>query len=106
VVWCNSDEEHVLVNSVIGRRKDKNIRRDPRITLLALDPDDPYRWIEVRGQVEQIVEEGAVDHIDALARLYANTPGYYGHVTPAEQAPKETRVIYKIRPVKVLAFGS
>ncbi len=105
IVWCNSDEEYVLVNSVVGRVKDKNIRRDPRITLLALDPNDAYRWIEVQGEVEEIEEEGAVDHIDELARLYMKTPSYYGHVTPAEQAPKETRVIYKIRPTKVLAFG-
>ena len=105
IVWCNSDDEHVLVNSVMGRVKDKNIRRDPRVTLLALDPNDGYRWIEVQGVVEEIEEEGAVDHIDQLARLYRKTPAYYGHVTPAERAQKETRVIYKIRPTKVLAFG-
>lgn len=105
IVWCNSDDEYVLVNSAAGRRKDKNIRRDPRVTILSLDPNDVYRWLEIRGVVEEITEEGGVDHIDELARLYTNTPSYYGYVTPAEQAPKETRVIYKIRPEKVLAFG-
>ena len=105
IVWCNSEGERVLVNSTVGRRKDKNIRRDPRVTIMSLDPTNPYRWLEIRGAVEEITEEGGVEHIDELARLYANTPSYYGHVTPAEQAPKETRVIYKIRPSRVLAFG-
>lgn len=105
VVWCNSDEEHVLVNSIIGRRKDKNIRRDPRVTLLALDPNDDYRWIEVRGVVEEIAEEGAVEHIDELARLYEGAPGFFGHVASAERAATETRIIFKIRPVRVRAVG-
>lgn len=105
IVWCNSDQEYVLVNTAAGRRKDKNVRNDPRVTIMSLDPDNDYRWLEIRGVVEEIVEEGAVDHIDELARLYMKTPGYYGHVTPAEQAKKEKRVIYKIRPEKVLAFG-
>jgi PPOX class probable F420-dependent enzyme len=105
IVWCNSKGDHVLVNSAAGRQKDKNVRRDPRVNILSLDPTNPFRWIEIRGTVDEITEEGAVEHIDELARLYANAPSYYGHVTPAEQAPKETRVIYKIRPVRVLAFG-
>jgi PPOX class probable F420-dependent enzyme len=105
IVWCNSKGDNVLVNSAVGRRKDKNIRRDPRVTIMAMDPNDPYRWLEVRGVVEAISKEGGVDHIDELARLYANAPAYYGHVTPAEQAANETRVIYRIRPARVIAFG-
>ena len=105
ITWCNGKGERVWVNSTVGRQKDKNIRRDPRVTLLALDPGNPYRWIEIRGVVETISEEGGAAHIDELARLYADAPAYYGHVTPAEQAPLETRVIYKIRPGRVLAFG-
>jgi PPOX class probable F420-dependent enzyme len=105
VVWCNSDEEYVLVNSITGRRKEKNIRRDPRVTLLALDPNDGYRWIEVRGVVEHIVEEGAVDHIDELSRLYEGEPGFYGHVAAAERAATETRIIFKIRPTSVWAVS-
>jgi PPOX class probable F420-dependent enzyme len=105
IVWCNSEGDHVLVNSVVGRRKDKNVRRDPRVTIMALDPKDAYRWLEIRGVVEELTEEGGVDHIDELARLYENTPAYYGHVTPAEVANRETRVIYKIRPVRVQTKG-
>ena len=105
IVWCNSAGDRVLVNSTVGRRKDKNIRRDPRVTIMALDPGNAFRWLEIRGTVEEISEEGGVEHIDELARLYSGSPGYYGHVAPAEQAAKETRVIYKIRPDRVLAFG-
>ena len=106
IVWCNSDDDHILVNSVAGRRKDKNIRRDPRVTIMALDPKDAYGWLEVRGIVEEITEVGGVDHIDELARLYENTPAFYGYVTPNRVANQETRVIYKIRPVRVQATGS
>lgn len=104
VVWCNSAGDHVLVNTAVGRRKDKNVRRDPRVTVMALDPKNQYRWIEIRGTVEEITEDGAVDHIEELARLYMKTPGYYGHVAPAERADKETRITYKIKPTRVLAY--
>jgi len=63
IVWCNSEGDHVLVNTVVGRQKDKNVRRDPKVTIMALDPEDPYRWIEIRGEVEVITEEGAPDCI-------------------------------------------
>jgi len=105
VVWCNSDEEYVLVNSIPGRRKEKNIRRDPRVTVLALDPKDPYRWIEVQGVVEEITAEGGVEHIDELARIYEGAPAFFGHVASAERAATETRIIFKIRPTRVRAVG-
>ena len=50
-VWCDSDGEHVIVNSAKGRQKDKNIRRDPRVALAVIDPDNPYRYLEIRGRV-------------------------------------------------------
>ena len=105
IVWCNSDDQHVLVNSITGRRKEKNILRDPRVTLLALDPKDPYRWIEIRGVVDEITQEGGVDHIDELVRLYEGQPAFFGYVAPAERADTETRIIFKIRPVKIQAVG-
>jgi len=105
IVWCNSDQQHVLVNSVAGRRKHKNIQHDPRVTLLALDPNDAYRWIEIRGVVDEITEKGGVDHIDELARLYEGAPSFFGHIAEAERANAETRIIFKIRPVKVQAAG-
>lgn len=104
VIWCNRDGDHVLVNSTRGRQKSRNMDRNPKVTLLALDPDDPDRYLEVRGTVESVTEEGAVEHIDQLARLYTNEPGYYGHYAPAERRHEETRVIYRIRPTRVRAY--
>jgi len=105
VVWCNSDGENVLVNTARGRQKDKNMIADPKVALLALDPNDAYRYIEIRGIVNEITEVGAADHISELAGLYMNAPAFYGHVAPAELAGKETRVIYKIRPTRVRTLG-
>ncbi|MCZ7542406.1 MAG: PPOX class F420-dependent oxidoreductase [Anaerolineae bacterium] len=104
VVWVNCEGEYVKVNSARGRQKDKNMRANPKVTLLAIDPNNPFRWIEVRGVVDEITEEGGLEHINELARLYVGAPEYYGHAAPAELKGKETRVIYKIRPVRVVTF--
>jgi len=103
VVWCDYDGRYVRVNSARGRQKDKNMRADPRVTVLALDPDDPFRWLEVRGRVATITEEGAVEHIHALSQQYTGQR-YYGGFAPAERAGQETRVLYAIQPVRVVAF--
>ena len=101
VIWCNSDSKHVLINTTRGRQKEKNITRDPRVTLLAVDPDNPYRFIEIRGEVVEVTEEGGVDHIDELARLYTGDPGFYGYTTSAEQRYRETRLKCRIKPTRV-----
>ncbi|HEX6387565.1 MAG TPA: PPOX class F420-dependent oxidoreductase [Anaerolineae bacterium] len=105
VVWCNYDGEYVLVNTARGRQKEQNMNERPKVTILAVDPDDPYRWLEVRGTVEEMTEEGAVDHISNLARLYKDVPAYYGYAAPAERRNRETRVMVKIRPTHVNAYG-
>src|SRR5438552_2676883 len=69
-VWFDFDRGHIRVNSARGRVKDKNIRRDPRVALSIQDPENAYRYLEIRGRVVQITEDGAVAHIDALARKY------------------------------------
>jgi len=101
VIWCNQDSTHVLINTVIGRQKYKNMIRDPRVTLLAFDPKDPYRFIEIRGKVVNVNKEGAIDHIDELARLYTGDPEYYGYTATANQRYEETRVICRVQPTKV-----
>jgi PPOX class probable F420-dependent enzyme len=102
VVWCNTDGTHVLVNTARGRQKDKNLRARPQATLLVIDPDNASRYLEVRGTVE-MTEEGAVDHIDQLAKLYTGANAFFGDVVPPEQAAVETRVICKIIPTRVTA---
>jgi PPOX class probable F420-dependent enzyme len=69
-VWCSFDGTHILVNTAKGRQKYHNMARRPTVTILALDPDNVVRWLEVRGTVVSETEEGANEHIDELARLY------------------------------------
>ncbi len=91
-VWCDFKEGYVRVNSAKGRQKDNNIRRDPRVALAIHDPDNPYRYLEVRGTVEDITEDGAEKHIDALAKKYLGLDRY------PLRSEGEVRVIYKIKP--------
>ena len=94
-VWCDFDGAHVLFNSARGRQKDRNIRRDPRVALALIDPDNPYRYVEIRGRVVEITEQGADAHIDKLAKKYLGVDEY-----PYRQAG-EVRVIYKVLPEHV-----
>src|SRR5262245_12640102 len=63
-VWIDFDGEHLLVNTAEGRQKDKNLQREPRVSLLMVDPDNPYRYLEVRGRVVERTHNGADDHIN------------------------------------------
>lgn len=98
-VWIDFQNGQVWVNSAVGRQKDRNVRRDPRVAMAIVDPDNPYRYVEVRGRVAAITEEGADDHIDAMARKYIGKDKY-----PWRQ-PTEKRVIYKIEILKTSAMG-
>jgi len=98
-VWVDFDGTHVLVNSAKGRQKDKNMRRDPRVSLSIADPDNPYRYLEIRGKVVGITEEGADAHIDKMAKKYMGKDTY-----PYRNAA-EVRVLYKILPGKTTSMG-
>ncbi|MGA2429273.1 MAG: PPOX class F420-dependent oxidoreductase [Candidatus Acidiferrum sp.] len=98
-VWCDYDGKNVRVNSALGRVKDKNIRRDPRVSLAIQDPENPYRYMEIRGKVVEITQNGADDHINSLSQKYLGNPVY-----PYRQ-PGEVRVLYKIEPEKVSSMG-
>src|SRR5512146_2733613 len=69
-VWCDYDGAHVLVNSAKGRQKDRNMRRDRRVSVAVIDPDNSYRYLEIRGVVEEITEDGALEHIHKMAKKY------------------------------------
>lgn len=94
-VWVEYDGTHILVNSARDRQKDLNMRRDKRVALSLIDPDDPYRYLQVRGVIEEITEEGADDHIDRLAKKYLGVDTY------PYRAPGEVRVMYKILPKSI-----
>jgi len=104
VVWCSWDGEYVLVNTADGRRKPNNVRKNPKVALTVIDPQNPFRWIDVRGEVEQIVPDPDYANINAHAKLYAGADEYYGGVAPAEAKGTEQRIIFKIRPDRVVAF--
>ena len=90
-VWVGYDGEadRILVNTERGRQKERNVRRNPAVGLSMIDPDNPYRYLSVTGEVDELTEDGARDHIDQLARRY--TGGAYDN-------PIETRrVIMRIR---------
>ena len=94
-VWVDFDGSHVVINSAKGRVKDRNMRRDPRVSMALLDPDNPYRHLSVQGRVVEITENGADQHIDKMAKKYLGKDTY-----PYRQ-PGEARVIYKIEPKHV-----
>jgi PPOX class probable F420-dependent enzyme len=98
-VWVDYDGKFVRVNSALGRMKDKNMRRDPRVSLSIQDPENPYRYLEIRGKVAEITQNGADDHINSLSQKYLNKPVY-----PFRQ-PGEVRVTYKIEPQKISSMG-
>ena len=98
-VWVDFDGQYVRFNSAKGRVKDQNIRRDPRVAIALQDPDNPYRYLEIRGRVVEITEKDADDHINKLSQKYLGKPVY-----PFRQ-PGEVRVTYKIEPLKVSSMG-
>lgn len=98
-VWFSYDGTHILVNTAKGRRKDKNMRERPQVTVLIVDPENPYRYLELRGVVEEVAEDGALDHINTLAKRYFGRDDYY--TTMPDLRHTETRVIFKIKPTVV-----
>ncbi|MDX1600461.1 MAG: PPOX class F420-dependent oxidoreductase [Anaerolineales bacterium] len=90
-IWFDTDDGLIRINTARGRVKDENLHTRPRVSLCIMDPDDPYRYMMVRGVVVGEAEEGARDHIDRLAWKYRGEEEYSSY-------KGETRVIYKVRP--------
>jgi PPOX class probable F420-dependent enzyme len=100
LVWVDHDGECALVNTTLQRRKGRDLVRDPRCSLLVVDPEDTGRFIQIRGDAE-LVTEGAVEHNDMLTRRYTDHPRYYGCIYPAEQEALDTRVICRIHARRI-----
>ncbi|MCC6564509.1 MAG: PPOX class F420-dependent oxidoreductase [Chloroflexi bacterium] len=98
-VWFEWDGEYIWINTARGRAKDKNMTARPKVTVLSTDPDDPYRYLEVRGIVAEVTEKGAFDHINHLSERYTGNPDFFG--SDHKRRATEVRVIYKIRPTKI-----
>lgn len=101
VVWVDYDGAYVLINTTLERRKSQNMRANPQVSLLVIDPRDGSRWIEVRGRVAEMRREGAEAHADMLTRRYTRNGRLYGDIYPVEQRQRETRVIVVIEPLKL-----
>jgi PPOX class probable F420-dependent enzyme len=98
-VWCDFDGECVLINTERARLKFKNMKRDARVALSISDPDDPYRYLEVRGRVIETTEKGADALIDKLAKRYMGVDKY------PYTKPDDVRVTLRIRPERVSSMG-
>ena len=106
VVWCNFDGTHMLVNTMRGFRKEKNMRANPKVTLLCYDPCRPLRYLEIRGTIVEMTDEGAMEHLDGLSELYTGRKPYFGECVPVEFKEKETPVLCKILPRHVTVIDA
>jgi PPOX class probable F420-dependent enzyme len=94
-VWVDYDGTHIRFNTAKGRVKAKNLARNPRVALSIQDPENPYRYMQVRGRIVETTENGADAHIDALAKKYLGKDKY-----PFRQTG-EVRVLYKVLPERI-----
>jgi PPOX class probable F420-dependent enzyme len=100
LVWADFDGACARVNTTLERQKGRNLVANPKVSLLVVDPDNPGRYLQLRGDAE-LITDGALDHLDALTRKYTPHPSYYGHIYPAAQQARETRVICRIHPRRI-----
>jgi PPOX class probable F420-dependent enzyme len=98
-VWFDWDGRHIRVNTARGRVKEKNLRRSPAVSLAIMDPDNPYRYVQIKGRVASVTETGADAHIDSLAKKYLGQDRY-----PYRKAD-EVRVTFSIVPDRVQTMG-
>jgi len=100
LVWCDYDGLCACVNTTRQREKGRNMQANSNVCLLVVDPQNTARYLEIRGEVE-LIEEGALDHLDRLTRRYTRHPHYYGYVYPVEQQAQETRIICRMHATKI-----
>jgi PPOX class probable F420-dependent enzyme len=89
-VWFDHDGEHILINTNEGRVKDQNMKARPKVAMVIQDPSDPYRYLQIRGEVAEFTKEGADEHINKLSLKYDNKPWKYRE--------EQKRIIFKIKP--------
>lgn len=92
-VWIDYDGQYVLINSARGRVKDRNMQPGAKVAIEISDPDDPYRYMQIRGHVAEVTTDGAEEHINSLSHKYRGKDYDY--------RPGEVRVIYRISPDKL-----
>lgn len=98
-VWCDVAGDVVLINTAKGRHQDRNIRGDNRVAVVIADPDNPYRYLEIRGRAVEASGPDASAHLDAMARKYLGSETY------TYKQPGEVRVMYEIRAERINAYS-
>jgi PPOX class probable F420-dependent enzyme len=98
IVWIDAEDGTVTFNTAVGRAKERHLRRDPRVAVTVVDPQNTYLWVSVSGRAE-LTTEGADDQIDKLAKKYLGQDKY------PWRSPDETRISVKITPEKVDSAG-
>ena len=98
-VWFDFKNGHVRVNTAKGRVKARNLKKGAAVALAIVDPDNPYRYVQIRGRVARVTEDGAVAHIDLLARKYLGQDKY------TNSAPGEVRLLCEIEPTSASGMG-
>ena len=98
-VWFDWDGTHIKVSLTTARQKYRNMKRDKRVSLSILDPEDPYRYLEIRGELEGIDPDPDIDFISRMAKKYIGKDRYPWHRTG------DVRVVMKIRPVRASGMG-
>jgi len=98
-VWVETNGEHILINTIEGSQKEKNVHRDPRVAVNVVDPTNAWRIATVRGRVVEVTTEGAVGQIDRLAKKYLNEETYPFHRLD------RVRTTIKIAPEKINEIG-
>jgi PPOX class probable F420-dependent enzyme len=98
-VWIDEKDGFLLINSAVGRVKDRNVAANPRVAISITDPENPYRMLSLRGRVVERTTDGAEEHIDKMAKKYMGKEKY-----PLRQ-PGEQRVIYKVALDRVSTMG-
>ncbi|MCA0457101.1 MAG: PPOX class F420-dependent oxidoreductase [Chloroflexi bacterium] len=102
-VWVSYDGTYVIVNGTADRQKHKNMTDRPTVSLMLFDPQNQFRYIEIRGAVEIITAEGGGESMNEMSLRYTGKPKRYGIEAPPREELE--RVLYKIRPTQVNAFG-
>ena len=95
-MWVDREGDMILMNTAIGRVKQKNLARDPRVSIAIVDSNNPYDRIIIHGRVINQTEQGADAHIDKLAKKYTGANKYQ------KTSPNEKRIILKIEPLRIL----
>ena len=102
-VWCSYDGTHIVINVTKARQKHKSVVKCPQVTIMAFDPENQFRYIEVRGIVEEITAEGGGELMNELSLLYTGKPKRYGIEAPSRE--EDERLLYKIKPLHVNTAG-